>query len=144
MEALSRLAARPGIQSTLVLSRSDGSIIKATGILAPGSSHPDDMTRAEDSDVDHQRTGATGEVLDASLGDSTDNALLVTDKLAKAVFAFVRGAEELGASVDHDDDVKLLRMRTRRHEVVIVPGKSFRWDHTRTRPQVLLTRVSKT
>ena len=39
------------------------------------------------------------------------------------VFAFVAGAKAFTEGMDKSDEVRLLRLRTRRNEIVIVPGK---------------------
>ena len=42
------------------------------------------------------------------------------------VFAFVEGAKTFTEGMDKSDEVKLLRLRTRKNEIVIVPGKTYR------------------
>lgn len=42
--------------------------------------------------------------------------------IAKLVFSFVSGAREFVEGMDQGDEVKLLRLRTRKNEIVIVPG----------------------
>ena len=44
--------------------------------------------------------------------------------MAKKVFRFVAAAEELANGVRDSEEVKLLRLRTKNHEMVIVPGPS--------------------
>jgi len=39
------------------------------------------------------------------------------------VLKFVKAAEELVKGMDEDDSMKLLRLRTKVHELCIVPGK---------------------
>ena len=39
------------------------------------------------------------------------------------VFAFVAGAKAFTEGMDKSDEVRLLRLRTRRNEIVIVPGR---------------------
>ena len=46
------------------------------------------------------------------------------EEVAKMVFSFVSSARLFAEGMDTADDVKLLRMRTRKNEIVIVPGKS--------------------
>ena len=41
------------------------------------------------------------------------------------VFTFVAGAREFTEGMDDADEVKLLRLRTRKNEIVIVPGQSW-------------------
>ncbi|RPA98644.1 hypothetical protein L873DRAFT_1828505 [Choiromyces venosus 120613-1] len=44
---------------------------------------------------------------------------------AGMVWNFVKSAEEMVCGMDGQDDLKLLRVRTRRHELVIVPDPRF-------------------
>lgn len=44
------------------------------------------------------------------------------EDIARMVFAFVSSAEGFVDSIDEGDDLKLLRLRTRKNEIVIVPG----------------------
>ncbi len=46
------------------------------------------------------------------------------EEFAKKVFAFVTAAKVFAEGMDTTDEVKLLRMRTRKNEIVIVPGES--------------------
>ena len=41
------------------------------------------------------------------------------------VWKFVKNAEEMVKGMDEDDCLKLLRLRTKAHELCIVPGKGF-------------------
>ena len=45
------------------------------------------------------------------------------DEVAKLVFSFVMGATGLTEGMNDGDEVKLLRLRTRKNDIVIVPGK---------------------
>ena len=45
--------------------------------------------------------------------------------VAKMVFAFVASAKSFTEEMDKSDEVKLLRLRTRKTEIVIVPGKGI-------------------
>ena len=46
------------------------------------------------------------------------------EDIAKMVFSFVSAAGALVEDMDSEDDLKLLRLRTRKNEIVIVPGQS--------------------
>lgn len=128
LENLSRLASKPGVQSTLILSKSDGSIIRSTGLLAAtpssssqdlsagnGTSHNDS---AEPVDAKRSVIGYPGSTEDGKKGKSAED-------VARMVFAFVAGAKAFTESMDKLDEIKLLRLRTRKNEIVIVPGMSF-------------------
>lgn len=115
LDHLARLATRPGVQSTLILSRIDGSIIHKAGLLAQSSTSRD--TTDPDRDVN----------LSVNKEDSTLAVDGVTrdkgaESMAHKVFSFMSQAQAFAEGVDSADEVKLLRLRTRKNEVVIVPG----------------------
>ena len=45
------------------------------------------------------------------------------EDIARMVFAFAAEAKTFTEGIDESDEVKLLRLRTRKNEIVIVPGK---------------------
>ena len=116
-DLLSRLTSKAGIQSTLILSKSDGSILQCTGRLA---------SRSQISDID---TPASPARLQGTTGQIERPA----ESLAKTVFAFVDQAKEfadgvvgdkpLGEKGGEGEEVRLLRLRTRKEEIVVYPGK---------------------
>lgn len=128
LENLSRLASKPGVQSTLILSKSDGSIIRSTGLLASSRSP---STSSQDSPVSKEtKQNGSEEGADATRGgaeysgDGNVEAKGNTaEEVARMVFAFVAGAKAFTEGMDKSDEVRLLRLRTRRNEIVIVPGR---------------------
>ena len=52
------------------------------------------------------------------------------EDIARMVFAFVVGANAFTEGMDKSDEVKLLRLRTRKSEIVIVPGMSITAFHS--------------
>ena len=69
------------------------------------------------SEIDHP-----GHTEDDKKGNSAE-------EVARMVFAFVAGAVAFTEGIDKWDEVKLLRLRTRKNEIVIVPGMSFTAIH---------------
>lgn len=138
MDNLSRLAAKPGVQSTLILSKADGSIIRTSGLLAGSSSSPPGSSSSRPASSSSGGGGGAGatdtasghadgthaeafyEVIDAN--DENSNEKRAED-LAKIVFSFVSNAGGFVQGMDEGDELKLLRIRTRKSEIVIVPGK---------------------
>ena len=47
------------------------------------------------------------------------------EDIARIVFTFVAGANAFTEGMDESDEVRLLRLRTRKYEIVIVPGTSL-------------------
>ena len=128
LENLSRLASKPGVQSTLILSKSDGSIIRSTGLLAAtSSSTSQDLAVGNGTSrngsaepVDPMRSGT--EYPDNTEDDRKGNS---AEDIARMAFIFAAEAKAFTEGIDGSDEVKLLRLRTRKNEIVIVPGMSF-------------------
>ncbi|KAL4805798.1 hypothetical protein BDV18DRAFT_139866 [Aspergillus unguis] len=212
---LSHLTSRPGVQSTLILSRKDGSIIQTTGLLAPPTTPknrsenaspaptallPEDtvtVTETEtekDTTTDTAGTSTETEAQTQTQQVQSPSATMSTqaqpqppaqaqskpyqpsqaEALAAHIFAFVSSASNLSFSLSHpvdetsaksqsnggihdsgltngnggvngsispgagrdeaenenpdsqdDDEVKLLRLRTKKHEIVVVPDRKY-------------------
>ncbi|KAI4244295.1 MAG: hypothetical protein L6R40_003021 [Gallowayella cf. fulva] len=121
LQNLARLAAKPGVQSTLVLSKIDGSIIKSTGFLAtPANSTSSESSSLAGSDLEKRSNRNDSEGYKSSQ-DSSKSA----EHIARMVFQFVAAAKDFAEGMEKGDDARLLRMRTRRQEVVIVPDPKF-------------------
>ncbi|KAG8629313.1 hypothetical protein KVT40_003178 [Elsinoe batatas] len=109
---LSRLADKPGVQATLVLSRQSGDIVQSSGL--------------EKADNNAQSDGAGQDGLqgrDAARTSSFKPVEEVASMIFNYVTASARIAQEMTTS--DGDEVKLLRMRTRRSELVIVPDAHY-------------------
>src|ERR1700761_5542624 len=110
---LARLSQRPGVQSTLILSRDTGVIVRSSGLVTPEEIGEDGTPAAPTNGT--YVNGTDGEVKKKG----TRNA----EEVARLVYTFVRSAgsmiEELNGEVD---EAKLLRVRTKKNEIVIVPG----------------------
>ncbi|KAL2871570.1 uncharacterized protein BJX67DRAFT_166012 [Aspergillus lucknowensis] len=179
---LSHLTSRPGVQSTFILSRKDGSIIQSTGLLAPpkrtrSETSSPTPTAAPSATEDNPAAppSATSPANDIHTSSSTTQQQKLyqpsqAETLAAHIFAFVSSASNLGLSLSHpvgdgaspdsnansvlegglgdaggggttgredgaeegegseaqdDDEVKLLRLRTKKHEIVVVPDKKY-------------------
>lgn len=113
------------MQSTLILSKSNGSIIRSTGLLATSSLPPqethDNVGNGETHNGSRDFTATQGS---SHLKDQ-DTKRNTAEDVARMVFSFVTAANAFAEGIDTADAVKLLRLRTRKHEIVIVPGKLF-------------------
>ncbi|KAL8666944.1 MAG: hypothetical protein Q9168_007387 [Polycauliona sp. 1 TL-2023] len=123
LENLARLAAKPGVQSTLVLSASDGSIIKSTGLLAESAipSSPDAPPVGNNSSNEGKPSSTSLPNDSHNLYGREESRTRTAEHVAKMVFNFVAAAKDFARGIDEGDDAKLLRMRTRKQEIVIVP-----------------------
>ncbi|KAJ5484733.1 hypothetical protein N7539_004721 [Penicillium diatomitis] len=176
---LSHLTSRPGVQSTMILARKDGSIIQCTGELAAShtvarSASPvplviEAVTTKDPSEVSPTSpTTSTAAPAPAPAPYQPSQA----ETLAAHIFNFVASASALGLTLAHpvttrtgnerlanglnggnndygghaagggssapreedldtgrereeEDEIKLLRMRTRKHEIVVVPDRKY-------------------
>ena len=114
---LERLSSRPGVQSTLILSRETGAIVRSSGLLTA-----EDISEETDSAATSTTltNGAEGDT--SAVKKGTRNS----EDVARLIFNFVKGAgtliEELNGEID---EAKLLRLRTKRNEIVVVPDAKF-------------------
>ncbi|KAI4910891.1 hypothetical protein J4E90_007148 [Alternaria incomplexa] len=115
LSLLTRLSQKPGVQSTLILSRENGTIIRTSGLISNSSSANPNSTLP-----------ASGEA--ASDNDSNgrkESGIHSAEDVASMVWSFLTAAGTLVDELDKEDEVKLLRLRTRKNELVIVPDPKF-------------------
>ena len=141
---LTRLAQKPGVKSTLVLSRSTGAVVRASGLVTsdvadsqqelPNASGAPDTTLTPGAASSNEREAA----LNGLNGESktTKTGTREAEEVAKLVWNFFKNAGDTvegmfgaGAEGEGQDEVRLLRLRTRKNEVVVVPGTSA-WSNT--------------
>lgn len=123
LENLSHLASKPGVQSTLVLSRSDGAVIRSTGLAATAA-----IPHLQGSDIQGGTISSDGTnvgPVEENIGHETDrgHGKQGAEAVAKMVLAFVSAADGIVGEFDKGDEMQLLRLRTRKCEMVIVPGE---------------------
>ncbi|KAF7717938.1 Uncharacterized protein PECH_002656 [Penicillium ucsense] len=174
---LSHLTSRPGVQSTMILARKDGSIIQCTGELAASHTVARSASPAPLA-IEPVTTTGPSEPLPTSPTTSTPAPAPApyqpsqAETLAAHIFNFVASASALGLTLAHpvttqtgnerlanglnggnndhgghaagggssapreedpdtgrereeEDEIKLLRMRTRKHEIVVVPDRKY-------------------
>ncbi|USP81140.1 Dynein light chain-related protein [Curvularia clavata] len=112
---LTRLSQKPGVQSTLILSRENGSIIRTSGLISNSSSANPNSTLP-----------ASGEATsDSYTNGRKDSGIHSAEDVASSVWSFLTAAGSLVDELDKEDEVKLLRLRTKKNELVIVPDPKF-------------------
>lgn len=120
LENFSRLASKPGVEYTLILSKTDGAIIRSS--RHSGSARAPALSVSDlENGGDERHKSMTNYDTDTT---ETPAAKSVED-VATMVFAFVSSAGVLVEDMDPEDDLKLLRLRTRKNELIIVPGQSI-------------------
>lgn len=133
---LTRLASKPGVQSTLILSKADGSIIRTSGLISQTvPSSPSASLKCSLSEGVVPNSGSLNGRATAEMG-ATENSngyeegresggagMKSAEEMARMVWNFVDAAGGLVVGLDVEDEVKLLRLRTKKNELVIVPGE---------------------
>jgi dynein light chain roadblock-type len=116
---LSRLSAKPGVQSTLVLSRVDGAILRSEGLLARNA-----RKRASSRTQDQINGRTDGSQIGEDKDDEETESASGRD-IARTVWRFVKATEGMVGEMDADDELRLLRVRTKKNELVIVPSECY-------------------
>lgn len=100
------------MQSTLILSRENGTIIRTSGLISKSSSANPNSTLP-----------ASGEAASENYANGRkDSGIHSAEDVASSVWSFLAAAGTLVDELDKEDEVKLLRLRTKKTELVIVPG----------------------
>ena len=113
MSHLSRLSQKPGVQSTLILSRETGAIVQSSGLESLDEPSSPDSTLLPSSTLTNGNVEIKG------------TKMQVAEDVARLVYKFVKAAGDMVQELNgtQDDELKLLRLRTKKNELVIVPGK---------------------
>lgn len=109
---LTRLSQKPGVQSTIILSRDTGAILRTTGLISNSTSANPNSTlpASSESASDNYPNGRK------------ESGLQSAEDVASMVWSFLAAAGTLVDRLDKDDEVKLLRLRMKKNELVIIPG----------------------
>ncbi|KIH91515.1 hypothetical protein SPBR_02062 [Sporothrix brasiliensis 5110] len=145
-ETLGRLAKKAGVKATILLDRATGSILKMEGQISSirtsigrgnGGSGSGSHGATKESNGSTMVTSSTsmaaggGFAEDALLsGAGGDNGVPADDtkgarELAGLVWNYVKTSGDLVEAIDTEDELKLLRLRTKKQELVIVPDPKY-------------------
>ncbi|ORY18697.1 hypothetical protein BCR34DRAFT_595930 [Clohesyomyces aquaticus] len=115
LSLLTRLSQKPGVQSTLVLSRDNGAIVRTSGLISNSTSANPNSTLPASTDNAPDNYGNARK----------ESGIHSAEDVASMVWSFLSSAGKLVDGLDKDDEVKLLRLRTKKNELVIVPDPKF-------------------
>ncbi|KAK3063241.1 hypothetical protein LTS18_001982 [Coniosporium uncinatum] len=116
LSLLTRLSQKPGVQSTLILSRDTGAIVRTSGLISESpATNPNSAPPAPaENGADPFTNGTTNGAKEKGMNSAED--------IARIVWNYVKATESMIKELNGDDDARLLRVRTKRNELVIVPG----------------------
>lgn len=112
---LSRLSQKPGVQSTLILSRETGAIVQSSGLESrEDTANPESILLPSNS------------LANGHTGERQSKKMQIAEDVAQMVYKFVTSAGEMVSELNgtQEDELKLVRLRTKKNELVIVPGES--------------------
>ncbi|KAF2202136.1 hypothetical protein GQ43DRAFT_439984 [Delitschia confertaspora ATCC 74209] len=112
---LTRLSQKPGVQSTLILSRETGAIVRTSGLVSSSSDANPNSTLPPSAD----------NTVDGYTNGRKESGIHSAEDVARMVWSFLTAAGSLVEELDSEDEVKLLRLRTKKNELVIVPDPKF-------------------
>lgn len=115
------MASKPGVEYTLILSKTDGSIIRSSSHSASARASALSASGSGNGSGDERQKGTINYDMDTTETAAQKNI----EDVARTVFSFMSAAGALVEDMDPEDDLKLLRLRTRKNEIVIVPGQLF-------------------
>ncbi|RDA82495.1 hypothetical protein CP532_6862 [Ophiocordyceps camponoti-leonardi (nom. inval.)] len=111
-EKLSRLSNKPGVKASIVLDRASGAILKTSGeVSALGTAK--------------SRDAATAASFSNEAPVAEENEAKGVEDFAAMVWNYVNMSSQLVQEVDGEDELRLLRLRTKKREIVIVPDTKY-------------------
>ncbi|KAI2639399.1 hypothetical protein GGS21DRAFT_428573 [Xylaria nigripes] len=123
-EALHRLSKKPGVKAWLMLDRVNGSVLKTSGQIA--AVRPAKLpANTNTNGVSPALPTSTGGSFSTDVQTNTNNETLAAQELAGIVWNFLSLAGSLVEEIDTEDELKLLRLRTKKQEFVIVPEPKY-------------------
>ncbi|RDA94589.1 hypothetical protein CP533_2401 [Ophiocordyceps camponoti-saundersi (nom. inval.)] len=111
-EKLSRLSNKPGVKASIVLDRASGAILKTSGeVSALGTAK--------------SRDAATAASFSNEAPVAEEKEAKGVEDFAAMVWNYVNMSSQLVREVDAEDELRLLRLRTKKREIVIVPDTKY-------------------
>ncbi|KAI1088920.1 hypothetical protein F5B19DRAFT_401678 [Rostrohypoxylon terebratum] len=126
-ESLHRLSKKPGVKAWLMIDRTNGAVLKTNGQISAirparssGTSESNNNPRAS-LQLPNPPSGSFSTDVNAN----TNNETQAAQELASMVWTFLTTAGSLIDEIDSEDELKLLRLRTKKQELVIVPEPKY-------------------
>ncbi|KAI1335349.1 hypothetical protein F5Y15DRAFT_398368 [Xylariaceae sp. FL0016] len=128
-EALHRLSKKPGVRAWLMLDRANGSVLKTNGQVAqvrpPKQSHNPNSSNNTATVDPSIAVSPTHGSFSTDVAVNSNNETQAAQELASMVWGFLSAAGSLVDEMDTEDELKLLRLRTKKQELVIVPEVKY-------------------
>ncbi|KAK8099263.1 uncharacterized protein PG998_012504 [Apiospora kogelbergensis] len=122
-DALQRLSKKPGVKAWIMLDRTSGAVIKTNGQIA--AIRPARSANSTTNPATSLPTPTGGSFSAEVTSDGADNETQAAQELGSMVWGFLSTAGSLVQEMDTEDELKLLRLRTKKQELVIVPELKY-------------------
>ncbi|OLN97266.1 Dynein light chain roadblock-type 1 [Colletotrichum chlorophyti] len=120
-ETLTRLSKKPGVKATVILDRATGAILRTNGQLSSFSATAL-PTSGQGSFAGEGAAGQQQQQQQQQNGEEQPQGL---EDFAAKVWSWVNASGTLVLDLDTEDELKLLRLRTKKQELVIVPDPKY-------------------
>ncbi|KAK6839689.1 dynein light chain-related protein [Apiospora arundinis] len=117
-DALHRLSKKPGVKAWIMLDRTSGAVIKTNGQIAA-------IRPARSANSTTNPTTSLPTPTGGSSPPKSHNETQAAQELGSMVWGFLSTAGSLVQEMDTEDELKLLRLRTKKQELVIVPELKY-------------------
>ncbi|KAG9248640.1 hypothetical protein BJ878DRAFT_487164 [Calycina marina] len=121
MATLNRLSSKAGVQGVILLSTPTGTVIQSRGTFTAFDSA---SKNAEAQTVPSMQAPSMSRQ-NSSDGKEGQADTGGVQTIARLAYQFMKGVETLVEGVAAQDEAKLLRLRTKRYELVIVPDLKY-------------------
>ncbi|KAI1460013.1 hypothetical protein F4805DRAFT_12492 [Annulohypoxylon moriforme] len=124
-ESLHRLSKKPGVKAWLMLDRTNGAVLKTNGQISAIRPARSPTTTDNNNKTSLPLPNPTGGSFSTDVNVNTNNETQAAQELASMVWTFLSTAGSLVDEIDSEDELKLLRLRTKKQELVIVPELKY-------------------
>ncbi|KAF6807817.1 hypothetical protein CSOJ01_07939, partial [Colletotrichum sojae] len=119
-ETLSRLSKKPAVKAVVILDRATGAILRTTGQLSFNAT-----ALPSSGSFSGEGAAAQQQQQQQQNGESEGEQLQGLEDFAAKVWNWVNASGTLVLDLDVEDELKLLRLRTKKQELVIVPDPKY-------------------
>ncbi|KAK4187316.1 hypothetical protein QBC35DRAFT_385090 [Podospora australis] len=117
-DQLSRIAQKKGVKAAFAIDKATGALLKSSGQLSlVRSTHSNGAASLPSQTV--------GSFTSETVTQATPSPDQTADELSALVWNYVTATDSFVGELDSEDEVKLLRLRTKHQELVIVPDKKY-------------------
>ncbi|KAE8441707.1 hypothetical protein EG329_004536 [Mollisiaceae sp. DMI_Dod_QoI] len=129
-ETMERLSAKPGVTAALAIDRASSSLLQFKGDITALLLHIPVVDASAAAGRTPTTTGTVSGTAPGTAASSAEPGLSSAagdgiNEFARMIWKYVNSTGQLVQDMDVEDDLKLLRLRTKKHELVIVPDSKF-------------------